>query len=144
MHFKIILLALLFSANLLANKNKVVGTWLTQDKDSKIEISQNEDGTFSGKIVWLKKPTNDGEPKLDKENPDEALRSRPILGLQLLKGFKYDEDDQEWISGTIYDPQTGSTYKCYMWFDDDENVLNVKGYIGVSIIGRKVSWTRVI
>ena len=65
------------------------------------------------------------------------------MGLTLLEGFKYDEDDNEWNSGTIYDPKSGNTYKCYMWLDKNQNVLNVKGYIGVSIIGRKVSWTRV-
>ena len=125
-----------------ANKDKVLGVWLTQDKDSKVEITKDQYGKYYGKIVWLKNPTENGIAKLDDENPDEKLRTRPIMGLTLLSGFEYDEGDEEWNSGTIYDPKSGNTYKCYMWFGTDNNVLNVKGYVGVSIIGRKVAWTR--
>nr|WP_321406688.1 DUF2147 domain-containing protein [uncultured Carboxylicivirga sp.] len=64
------------------------------------------------------------------------------MGLKLLEGFTYDNDDEEWVDGTIYDPKSGSTYKCLMWFDGDPNTLMVKGYIGVSIIGKKVQWKR--
>ncbi len=104
---------------------------------------QNDDGTFDGKIIWLKEPNREnGEAKLDDKNPDERLQSRPIKGLEILQGFTYDEDDKEWVDGTIYDPKSGSTYKCLMWFDDDPNTLMVKGYIGVSIIGKKVQWKR--
>jgi len=142
-HFITLALVLLLSVSTHAKNNKVVGVWLTQDKDSKVEIVKNKDGKYYGKIIWLKNPNENGKPRLDKENPDEKLQKRPIMGLKLLEGFTYDEDDKEWNSGTIYDPKSGSTYKCYMWFDKDENKLNVKGYIGVSIMGRKVSWTRV-
>ena len=60
-------LSLFFSTCLLANKNKVVGVWLTQDKDSKVEILQGEDGKYYGKVVWLKNPTENGKPQVDDE-----------------------------------------------------------------------------
>ena len=124
---------------------KVVGTWLTQDGDSKVQITQNNDGSFNGEIIWLKEPTEvDGSDKLDKNNPDENLQKRKIIGLKLLNNFKFDEKESEWSDGTIYDPKSGNTYKCYMWFDGNPNKLNVKGYIGFSLIGKKVSWTRVV
>lgn len=124
---------------------KVLGTWLTQDGDSKVEITQKEDGSFYGQVIWLKNPTEeDGTDKLDKHNPDEALKKQKIMGLELLKSFEYDEDENEWTDGTIYDPKSGNTYKCYMWFDGNPNKLQVKGYIGFSLIGKKVSWTRII
>lgn len=122
---------------------KILGEWITQDGDSKVVITKNSDGTFDGEIVWLKEPKREsGEDKLDDKNPDEDLKSRPIMGLKLLQGFSYDEDDNEWVDGTIYDPKSGSTYKCLMWFDKDPGTLIVKGYIGVSIIGKKVAWKR--
>ena len=125
------------------NSDKIIGTWITQDGDSKITIAKNDDGTFDGKIIWLKEPHREnGEVKLDDKNPDEKLQSRPIKGLEILQGFTFDEDDKEWVDGTIYDPKSGSTYKCLMWFDNDPNTLMVKGYIGVSIIGKKVEWKR--
>ncbi|WP_430816693.1 DUF2147 domain-containing protein [Carboxylicivirga sp. RSCT41] len=138
-------LMLLSLASFGQKNTKVVGTWLTQDGDSKVQISQTEDGHFKGQIIWLKNPTEeDGTDKLDKHNPDEDLKRRKIMGLELLKNFEYSEDDEEWTNGTIYDPKSGNTYKCYMWFDGNPNKLQVKGYIGFSLIGKKVSWTRVI
>ncbi len=136
---------MLMSLTMFGQKNtKVIGTWLTQDGDSKVQISQTEEGTFKGEVIWLKNPTEeDGSEKLDKHNPDAELKQRKIMGLELLKNFEYDEDDEEWTNGTIYDPKSGNTYKCYMWFDGNPNKLQVKGYIGFSLIGKKVSWTRV-
>ncbi|MBK6374224.1 MAG: DUF2147 domain-containing protein [Saprospiraceae bacterium] len=50
-------------------------------------------------------------------------------------------DDGEYTGGNIYDPKNGSTYKCYMVLDG--NRLNIRGYIGISLIGRTSVWTRV-
>jgi uncharacterized protein (DUF2147 family) len=122
--------------------NKVVGVWLTQDGDSKITITNDTSGKFNGEITWLKDPLKEGKPKVDDKNPDVKLQNRPIMGLKILEGFVFDKDDNEWIDGKIYDPKTGKTYKCLMWFDKDPNKLSVKGYIGFSIIGREVVWTR--
>lgn len=122
----------------------VEGFWLTKDRESQIKIYQADNGKYEGKIIWLEEPyEEDGSVKRDDENPDESKQDRKILGLKILKGFEYDTDDQRWEDGKIYDPETGNTYKCYMWFDNDNtDVLNVKGYIGISLIGRKTEWTR--
>ena len=122
--------------------NDVLGTWLTEEKRAKIEIYK-EEGKYFGKIVWLMEPNEEnGEPKLDKENPDPELKKRPILGLNLISGFKWDDDDDEWDKGEIYDPETGNTYSSYMKLEGD-NKLNIRGYLGVSWIGRTTTWTRV-
>jgi uncharacterized protein (DUF2147 family) len=122
----------------------IVGKWLNEDQDAHIQIYK-ENGKFYGKIVWLKEPNEEdtGLPKLDDENKDESLRSRPVMGMILLKDFIYDEDDTEWDDGTIYDPKNGSTYDCYMNFGDDPKVLKIRGYIGISWIGRNTYWTKV-
>nr|WP_319400634.1 DUF2147 domain-containing protein [uncultured Carboxylicivirga sp.] len=126
------------------NSNQIIGTWITQGGESKVTIEKNDDGTFNGKIIWLKDPTrSNGESKIDIKNPDRQLQNRPIIGLEILKGFIYNKDDKEWIDGTIYDPSSGNTYKCLMWFGNNKNILIVKGYIGVSVIGKKVEWKRV-
>jgi uncharacterized protein (DUF2147 family) len=122
--------------------NKIVGVWLTQDGDSKVTISKDSKGKYNGQITWLKDPLKDGKPKVDDKNPDKKMHTRPIMGLRLLEGFVYNEKDKEWVSGTIYDPKEGKTYKCLMWFGNDPNKLSVKGYIGFSFIGREVVWTR--
>lgn len=124
--------------------NDILGTWLNADKDAHVQIYQ-EGNNFFGKIVWLKTPIDPetGKPKTDKLNPDESLKSRPSMGLVLLKDFVFDDD--EWEDGTIYDPKSGKTYSCYMEFDDDDNLdkLKIRGYIGVSLLGKTTYWTRV-
>lgn len=120
----------------------VLGIWLNQDKDAHVEMFKR-DGKIYGKLVWLKFPIDEetNKAKLDKKNPDDKLKSRPVFGLEILTGFTFDGED-EWSGGEIYDPKSGKTYSCYMAFDED-GVLKIRGYIGISIIGRTTYWTRV-
>lgn len=124
----------------------VVGQWLTDGGDSKIEIKKEGD-KYNGKIVWLKEPNNGpneaeaGQPKRDSNNPDPAHQHDPMVGLALLKDFTWDSAGN-WSSGTIYDPENGKTYKCTMKLRD-EKTLDVRGYIGVPAFGRSTAWTRV-
>lgn len=120
----------------------ILGKWLNEDKDAHIEVYK-EAGKFFGKIVWLKEPNDEvtGKPKVDDDNPDVTLQSRPVMGLVILKDFIFD-GDEEWEDGTIYDPKNGKTYDCYMEIDD-EGILKIRGYIGFSWIGRSSYWTRV-
>jgi uncharacterized protein (DUF2147 family) len=119
--------------------DKIIGTWLNQEKDGKIEIYKNGDKYF-GKIVWGKELFEpDGKTsRTDIKNSDPSLRSRKLYNLVILTNFKYD--DGEWNGGKIYDPKSGKTYSCIMKFDGDK--LQIKGYIGVSLLGRTTVWTR--
>lgn len=119
--------------------DKVLGKWFNEEKDAKVEIYKDGDNYF-GKIVWLLNPNEeDGTVKLDNKNPDEALKTRPVMGLLLLKDFVYD--DEEWEDGEIYDPKSGKTYSCFMEFESDE-LLKIKGYIGVKWVGKTTYWTK--
>lgn len=120
----------------------ILGFWLNEEQDAKIEVI-NRDGKYFGKIVWLEEPNEEdtGLPKVDDENPDPALQTRPVMGLEILKDFVFDED--EWNSGTIYDPKNGNTYKCYMR-KESPTVLKIRGFIGKAWmgLGRTTMWTR--
>jgi len=121
--------------------DKILGHWLNEEKDAKIEVYKQGDHYF-GKIVWLKNPLrDDGTEKLDDENPDEKLQKRPIQGLVMLTDFTYDSDDEEWEDGEIYDPKSGKTYSCYMELESPTKLM-IKGYIGVKWIGRTTYWEK--
>jgi uncharacterized protein (DUF2147 family) len=90
--------------------------------------------------VWLKNPNDNGKPKVDKNNPDNSKRNQSVVGLLILKEFKFDGDD-EWEDGDIYDPESGKTYSCYLSLKDKHN-LKVRGYVGISLFGRTEVWTR--
>jgi len=138
-----IMLPVLYINICFGQANSIVGLWLTEEGESKVEIFKNSKGKYCGKIIWLEEPNENGKPKVDDDNPDPKLRDRPIMGLQILNDFVYDSDDEEWEDGTIYDPKNGSTYDCYIWFDEgNKKILKVRGYIGFSFIGRSTTWTK--
>jgi len=122
----------------------ILGTWLNEEGTAQVEIYK-EEGKYFGKIVWLKDPLDSitGKPRTDIENPDPEKQKKPLLGMVNLKNFIFDDDD-EWEDGTIYDPKNGKTYSCYMKFEDEtKKKLKIRGYIGISLLGRTTWWTPV-
>jgi len=138
------LFALLFcGVNAFSQADKIMGVWLTQESNSQVVITKMSDGKYYGQIKWLKEPLENGKAKLDKNNPETKYRNRPLLNLLLLNSFTYNSSDKIWENGTIYDPKSGKTYKCKIWFDgNDDKTLHVKGFIGISIVGKEVKWAR--
>lgn len=123
------------------NGDKILGVWKTGSGKGHIQITKYGD-KYGGKIIWLKEPNYaDGTPKKDKKNPDPAKQNNPTLGLNNLLGFSY-EGKGKYENGSIYDPENGKTYSCVMTLEND-NTLKVRGYIGISLIGRTDTWTRV-
>lgn len=129
-----LLLTLALSSYAAYTADSATGTWLVPKGDAKVTIYKYGN-ILCGKISWLKTPDD-----LDVKNPDPAKRNSKILGMNILWGFTFD--GSEWTGGQIYDPDSGSTYKCKMWLNGDDQ-LNVKGYMGVSLFGRAETWTRV-
>jgi uncharacterized protein (DUF2147 family) len=123
--------------------DKIVGIWEPEDGRSKIKI-EKIGSKFYGKIVWLKEPNDPDtkQPKLDKFNPDTAMRKNPIKGMRLLKDFNY-KGKKEWGDGTIYDPKNGKTYKCVINMKDD-NTIDIRGFVGIKTFGRTAVWKRVV
>jgi uncharacterized protein (DUF2147 family) len=134
------LVMLLKSPTVMAQSEKaILGLWYNTEKTAQVEIIQNG-SEFLGKIIWLKDPNPEGKPALDKENSDAKLKSRPLMGLPILKGLNYSGGF--WKGGEIYDPKSGKTYSCEVKLKSPE-ILEVKGYLGFSFVGRTVEWTRV-
>jgi len=134
-----LMLFLLASLAVLAqNGDAIVGKWLNASGEDQIWIYKKGDKYF-GKLGWIKVPDRNGKPKVDEKNPDPALRTRPVLNLELLKDFTFNGEN--WENGTIYDPKSGKTYSCKMTLKD--NSLKIRGYIGISLFGRTEVLTRV-
>jgi uncharacterized protein (DUF2147 family) len=115
------------------------GTWFNEEKTGKIQFFKQGD-KINGKIVWIKEPNENGKPRMDKENPDVKLRTRPLVGLTNLKNFKASGKGT-WEDGEVYDPNNGKTYSCKMTLVSSTQ-LDIRGYIGISIIGRTSKFTK--
>jgi uncharacterized protein (DUF2147 family) len=139
--------ATLPSALLAIGPDDVLGVWLNEEKDAQIEIMKCGE-KYCGKVVWLKEPNYPegsaegvaGSPRLDHNNPEPSLRKQPILGLQILHDFGYVSRNR-WASGKVYDPKNGKTYRGAMTLVSP-NQLNLRGFIGISFLGRTTVWTR--
>jgi uncharacterized protein (DUF2147 family) len=77
--------------------------------------------------------------RVDKNNPDEALRGRPLCGLRIGSGFKAS-DAEHADGGTLYDPKSGKTYHGTLWVEDGR--LHLRGYVGFKAFGRTELWQR--
>ncbi len=138
--FLLLALFMFISAYSWAQTLSPLGVWTNEDGKARFEIYKCGD-KLCGKIVTLKEPNRNGKPKLDINNEDKKLKNRPLLGMRFMEGFEYDGKNK-WDEGTIYDPESGKTYSSYMKATGP-NKMEVKGYIGISLIGRTQYWTRV-
>jgi uncharacterized protein (DUF2147 family) len=123
--------------------DKLLGVWEPSNGRARVKIEKI--GTkYYGKIVWLIEPIDPETklPKVDKNNPDPALKSAPLKGYRMLKDFVYNGKDT-WSEGTIYDPLNGSTYSSTIKMKD-ANTLDIRGYIGVQALGRTDVWKRLV
>ena len=86
----------------------VIGKWKLEDGTAIVEVYKSGE-VYNGKIVWLQNPTNeDGTTAKDINNPDPTLKTREIMGLNMLHGLK--KDGSKYAGGKIYDPGNGKTY----------------------------------
>ncbi|HQQ67422.1 MAG TPA: DUF2147 domain-containing protein [Candidatus Cloacimonadota bacterium] len=138
----IVLLTLFFVLPLFAqNADRITGVWFNGEKSSKIEITQAKDGSFIGKLIWLKEPNDaSGNPKTDAKNPDAKLAKRPLMNLQILSGLTYN-GKSKYSGGKIYDPKSGKTYSAKAEMTNS-NTLALRGYVGIALAGRTETWIR--
>ncbi|SDE55896.1 DUF2147 domain-containing protein [Riemerella columbipharyngis] len=119
---------------------QIEGKWKTIDDNigkakSIVEIYKKSDGRYYGKVVKLL--ITPADPKCSKCTDDR--KNTPILGMEVIRGIEKDGSDFD--GGTITDPKTGKVYKCTI--SRDGNKLNVRGYIGFSLLGRTQTWLKV-
>jgi len=119
--------ATLFAPSLASagSPHDVFGVWLVESKDAKIKVTDCGDGSPCGTMIWVDAP--EGEMPVDDKNPDESLRSRPMIGIKMIYGFS--RKSKGWKKGKIYNPSDGKTYKSTINLQDDGR-LQVKGCVG--------------
>lgn len=120
-----------------------VGVWRTIDdktgKEKSVVRISEVNGELRGTIEKLfREPGEEPNPNCDKCTGEK--KNKPVIGMTILTGLK--RDGQEYAGGEILDPANGKTYKCKMWTTDGGKKLNVRGFIGVSVLGRTQVWVR--
>ena len=120
------------------------GVWFTQEHDGAFEIYPCRSGELCGRLIWMAdespRPGTTG-PQRDIHNPDPSRRARTLCGLEMMAGFRLDPDGV-WSGGTIYNPEDGEDYHARVEVRGP-NILGLRGYILVPLLGRTEIWTRV-
>lgn len=138
---KSILFGLFFMLTSLMYAQSPIGTWKTIDDETKqaksyVEIFE-KDGKLYGKVTKI---LTKGKENAVCSDCSGALKNKPILGMQILSGLK--KDGKEWNGGKIIDPNSGKEYKAKMSLNGNDK-LDVRGFIGISLVGRTQTWQRV-
>jgi len=120
-----------------------VGLWWADQGAAQVEIRER-DGALEGMIVWLRAPFGlDGCPLRDRQNPDEALRSRPVLGLKIIEDLRPDpEQAATWTGGSVYEPNSGRTFRLSARLEQPDRLV-LRGFVGFELIGQSQTWFRV-
>lgn len=138
-------LALLLAPTLALAQASPVGLWKTIDDKSKTEKSlvriSESGGVFSGKIEKIFDPAKQ-DSKCDKCTDER--KDQPVVGLNILRGVKKNSSDADlWDGGDILDPNDGKVYKVRLKPVEGGKQLEVRGYIGMPMLGRTQTWIRV-
>ncbi len=136
-------LILSFAATAAFAQASPVGLWKTIDDETKAEKSYvrivDDGGVLSGRIERLINPSKP-DPVCDACT--DARKGQPITGMTIVEGVKKNPDESFWDGGSILDPNNGKTYKVRLTPKDDGKTLDVRGYIGMPLLGRTQTWHR--
>ena len=120
-----------------------VGRWKTIDdvtgKVKSVVAIWEENGKLYGRVQKLLDP-DPKDPNPTCEDCEGELKGKPVIGLRILWDLQKDGDG--WSGGTILDPSNGKTYKCLVSVEDGGTKLKVRGFIGISVLGRTQYWHR--
>ena len=120
------------------------GLWKTIDDKTKTEKSlvriTDNGGVLTGKVE-----------KILSDKPDakcvdctDERKGQPVQGMTILRDIKADASDKgTWVGGDILDPNDGKIYKVLLKLVDGGKKLDVRGYIGMPMLGRTQTWLRV-
>jgi uncharacterized protein (DUF2147 family) len=150
---KLVLVALLgaLTSTASAQTPSVMGTWLTASGIAQVRIGPCPDpanGPICGLVAGLVNPKGpDGnavapDMATDYRNPDPALRTRKVIGMPLIWGFKKTADPNAFEDGHIYNGENGKTYNANISLQPDGK-LRLRGYVGTPMFGETQLWTRV-
>ena len=135
-----VLLLSCFAFLQLSAQDSPLGTWKTIDDEtgeakSYVEIFE-KDGKLCGKVTKLLQSAPDTKCDLCPGDKKDQL----VMGMEILWDLETYKD--YWSYGRILDPNNGKTYKCSIWLENEDH-LKVRGYIGISALGRSQDWYRV-
>lgn len=136
-------LVLSFACFAQTKTDAILGKWMAEEKNLEVEIFKagNE---YKGIVVWFDDTDDKTIPmnmRCDRKNPDKLLRYRKIIGLEVMHGLTYNQDDEEWQGGRIYDSSSGKDWNAKAWLKD--GFLKVRGFWHFEFLGQTMRFKKI-
>ncbi len=125
-------------------ENAILGKWESTEKNLIVDVYKQGD-SYRAKVDWFYDEDDTITPinqRLDIKNPNKDLRSRKILGMNVLSDLIYNPKQKRWVNGKIYDSSSGKTWSSTVWLTD-ASTLNVRGYYIFRFFGKTLVFKRV-
>ena len=136
--------ALLVATTAFADSNSPAGLWRTVDdktgKERSLVRITEASGVYEGKVEKLLNRQPDDDPDNLCRKCEGARKDQPVIGMTILWNLKKDGD--QYTGGEILDPKNGKVYRAKMKLLDGGRKLEVRGFIGISLLGRSQTWVR--
>ena len=126
------------------NPDAIVGKWLALPKKNLMVEVFREGKEYKARVAWFNDRDDPSKPmklRTDEKNPDPALRSRKLLGLEVLNNMKYNSATNRWESGNIYDAKSGRTWSSSAKLTKD-GTLHVRGFWHFEFIGKNLNFIK--
>lgn len=127
------------------NPDQIIGRWMSDENNLEVEIFKTG-GNYNAKVVWIDDSDDKSRPmntRCDFRNPDETLRKRKIIGLVVMNGLIYNEENSDWEQGKIYDPHNGKDWNAKVCFTK-AGLLKVRGYWGFQLLGKDLLFRKIL
>ena len=124
--------------------DRICGKWQSEKKNCIVQVYRDGDD-FKARLVWFDDSDDRGKPmesRVDYKNPDKSLKSRKLIGMNVLEDLEYKAKSNTWENGMIYDAQTGKKWNSSAYLTS-EGALKVNGYWHFKFIGRTMTFNRV-
>lgn len=133
-------------ANRTAEKeaDRILGKWMTEQKNLIVEVYK-EGSEYKARILWFNDSDDRSRPmdmRTDFHNQNPELRSRKLIGLDVLKLLTYNKESNTWENGIIYDALSGKEWSSYAYLTDT-GTLRVKGFWHFKFLSKCLDFTRI-
>lgn len=142
--FPLLLLTLTIFSATQYNANAIVGRWMNADQNLEVEVFK-QGNEYRAKVIWFDDTDDKSSPmglRCDRKNPNKTLRTRKLIGLEVMHGLVYNTDDDEWQDGRIYDASSGKDWNAKAWLTHD-GCLKVRGFWHFEFLGQNMCFKRV-
>lgn len=134
----------LFTANAQSKADDILGNWMSSDNLVAVKIFKTNN-QYRANVIWFDVHQGSGKPintRVDSNNPDPNLRTRKIIGMEILEGLQYNSQQQTWENGKIYDATSGRHWDSSVSLTS-EGIMKVRGYWRFKWIGKSMSFRKI-